>query len=69
MIELLLVLFIGNLITNMRIDNIECNSNYVGDQNDGDAGVIYICKHAKRMEYPKEGVLERTDTSNTQSNR
>jgi hypothetical protein len=58
MIELLLVLFIGNLITNITIDNIECNSNYVGDQNDGDTGIIYICKYAKRMEHSKEGVLE-----------
>ena len=58
MIELLLVLFIGNLITNIRIDNIHCNSNYVGDQSDGDPGIIYICKNAKRMEHSKEGVLE-----------
>jgi hypothetical protein len=58
MIELLLVLFIGNLITNITIDNIECNSNYVGDQHDGDTGIIYICKYAKRMEHSKEGVLE-----------
>jgi hypothetical protein len=68
-IELLLVLFIGNLITNIRVNNIECNSNYVGDQSDGDTGIIYICKNAQRMEHSKEGVLERTDTPNTQSNR
>lgn len=44
MIELLLVLFMGNIITNVRIDNINCKSNYVGDNTDGDVGIIYLCK-------------------------
>jgi hypothetical protein len=60
-IEILLVLFIGNLITSVRIDNIECTSNYVGDKTDGDVGIIYLCNYAKRMEHPKEGVLEWSD--------
>ena len=58
MIELILVLFIGNLITNVGINNFECNSNYVGDKTDGDVGIIYTCNYAQRMEHSKERVLE-----------
>jgi hypothetical protein len=69
MIELLVVLLIGNIITNVNILNIECNSNYVGDESDGDAGIIYLCKYAKRMEHSKEGVLERPNPPNIESYR
>ena len=67
--ELLIVLLIGNIITNVNFLNIECNSNYVNDESEGDVGIIYLCEYAKRMEHSKEGVLERPNTSNTQSNR
>ena len=67
--ELLIVLLIGNIITNVNFLNIECNSNYVNDESEGDVGIIYLCEYAKRMEHSKEGVLERLNTSNTQSNR
>jgi hypothetical protein len=63
-IELILVLLIGNLITSVRINNFECNSNYVGDKTDGDVGIIYTCNYAQRMEHPKEGVLERSHPPN-----
>jgi hypothetical protein len=68
-IELLIVLLIGNLVTDINFLSINCNSNYVGDNTDGDSGIIYLCKNAKRMEHSKEGVLERPDTSNIESYR
>jgi hypothetical protein len=68
-IELLLVLLVGNIVTNVKIANFNCNSDYVGDQSDGDIGILYMCNYAKRMEHSKEGVLERSDTSNIESNR
>jgi hypothetical protein len=63
-IELILVLLIGNLITSMRINDFECNSKYVGDKTDGDVGIIYTCNYAQRMEYSKERVLERSNPPN-----
>ena len=69
MIEVLLVLLLGNIITNVNFLNIDCNSGYVGDKSDGDIGIIYLCNYATRMEHSKERVLERPDTSNTQSHR
>ena len=58
MIDLLLVLFIGNIITDVRINNFGCKSNYVGDNTDGDVGIIYLCNYDKRMEHPDSGTLE-----------
>ena len=69
MIELLLVLLLGNIITNVKINNFSCDSNYVGDQSDGDVGIIYLCNYAKRMEYSEKGVLEWTNPQDTPSNR
>jgi hypothetical protein len=50
--ELLIVLLIGNIITNVNFLNIECNSNYVNDESEGDVGIIYLCEYAERMEHP-----------------